>query len=83
MIYADDTMIYYAAKGVAEITKILNANVKIIGDWATKTEIFLHQGKQEAVVYGTHKRRSISDPLPLQIYGFDIKLSDVHKYLGV
>ncbi|CAB4044716.1 Hypothetical predicted protein [Paramuricea clavata] len=34
IMYADDTVIYFAAKTTAEITDILNEDLKIIGDWA-------------------------------------------------
>jgi hypothetical protein len=62
-MYADDTVIYFAAKTTAEITDILNEDLKIIGDWAINNEIYLHQGKLESVLFGTHKRRSINEPL--------------------
>ncbi|CAB4042484.1 Hypothetical predicted protein, partial [Paramuricea clavata] len=81
IMYADDTVIYFAAKTTAEIIDILNEDLKIIGDWAINNEIYLHQGKLESVLFGTHKRRSINEPLKVQIYGLDIKSSLVYKYL--
>ena len=55
MLYADDTVLYYAAKTAAELEMILSLDLNNVAMWMTQNELFLNTKKTEYVIYGTRQ----------------------------
>ena len=53
MLYADDTILYYAAKTAAELEMILSLDLTNVATWMTQNELVLNNKKTEYVIYGT------------------------------
>ena len=53
MLYANDTILYYAAKTGAELELILSLDLNNVAMWMTQNELFLNNKKTEYVIYGT------------------------------
>ena len=41
LMYADDTVIYYAASNPNHLLQVLNDEVKILLDWSNKSNLFI------------------------------------------
>ena len=52
-MYADDTVIYYAALDANQLLQVLNDELKFLLDWSNKNELFIHPKKTEYVIFGT------------------------------
>ena len=58
-MYADDTVIYYAASDANQLERVLNVELKFFHDWSTKNDLFIHAKKTEYdVIFGTAMKRS-------------------------
>ena len=55
MLYADDTILYYAAKTAAELEMILSLDLNSVTTWIRQNELFLNTKKTEYVIYGTRQ----------------------------
>ena len=53
MLYADDTIIYNAAKTGAELEMILSLDLNNVAMWMKQNELFLNTKKMEYVICGT------------------------------
>ena len=58
LMYADDTVIYYAASDANLLEQVLNAELKFLHDWPTNNELFIHPNKTEYVIFGTAMKRN-------------------------
>ena len=56
LMYADDTVLYYAARNVADIERVLNKELKLLNDWLVNNGLFLHRQKMECVLFGSSPR---------------------------
>ena len=45
LMYADDTVIYYAASDANQLERVLNTKLKFLHDWSTKNKLFIHLRK--------------------------------------
>ena len=61
MLYADDTIIYNAAKTGAELEMILSLDLNNVAMWMTQNELFLNTKKTEYIIYGTRQNKNIQD----------------------
>ena len=86
LMYADDTVIYYAASEANQLERVLNAELKLLHDWSTMNELFIHPKKTEYVIFGTAvKRNQINSDNLSGVYLGDQVLNcrPFYKYLGV
>ena len=58
LMYADDTVIYYAASDANQLLQVLNVDLKFLLDWSTKNDLFIHPKKTEYVIFGTAMKRN-------------------------
>ena len=58
LLYADDTVVYYAASDVNQLERVLNVELKFLQDWSTKNELFIHPKKTKYVIFGTAAKRN-------------------------
>lgn len=83
MLYADDTVIYFAAKTTSDLEIFLNLDLNNISVWMEKNNLFLNLTKTEYVIYGTYQNPKIHDDIIITYNGIPLKRSVVFKYLGV
>ena len=86
LMYADDTVIYYAASDANQLERVLNVELKFLHDWSTKNELFIHPKKTEYVIFGTTmKRNQINSDNLSGVYLGEQALNcrPFYKYLGV
>ena len=71
ILYADDTVIYYAAKNSREIEHVLNYDLKNVEKWLDRNNLIINlkQGKTEYVLYGSHKNLAKQPQVNINIYG--------------
>ena len=86
LMYADDTVIYYAASDANQLERVLSVELKFLHDWSTKNELFIHPKKTEYVIFGTAmKRNQINSGNLSGVYLGEQVLNcrPFYKYLGV
>ena len=83
MLYADDTVLYYAAKTAAELEMILSLDLNNVATWMTQNELFLNTKKTEYVIYGTRQNKNIQDEVIISYDGTPLTRSTTFKYLGI
>ena len=86
LMYADDTVIYYAASDANQLERVLNTELKFLHEWSTKIELFIHPKKTEYVIFGTAvKRNQINSDNLSGVYLGDQVLNcrPFYKYLSV
>ena len=82
-MYADDTVLFYAASQVSVLQERLDEDLKAIECWLHKNSLFLNVTKTEAMVFGTTPRLSKVESFNITINGTIIKRVSHFKYLGV
>ena len=82
-MYADDTILFYAASKVEALQERLNEELKAIKCWLRQNSLFLNVYKTEAMVFGTSPRLSDIDSFTISVNGTSIKRVSQFKYLGV
>ena len=50
-MYADDTVMYFAASNAQEISSTLTSELAKVNDWLVHNSLFIHQGKTECVLF--------------------------------
>ena len=58
LMYADDTVLYFASNSVSEIEDILNCDLHLLQTWLLDNNLFLNKKKTEFVLFGTSARLS-------------------------
>ena len=81
-MYADDTVMYFAASNAQEISSTLTSELAKVNDWLVHNSLFIHQGKTECVLFGTGSRLANAN-LSVNIDGKELTRVAEHKYLGV
>ena len=83
LMYADDTVIFYASKEVSEIERVLNNQLANLHKWLLENNLFLNKEKTECVLFG-------SSPRLCKVQNFSIILGNQalrcvveFKYLGI
>ena len=85
MMYADDTVIYYASSDSKVIENTINKEISKITDWFQDNLLVLNlnKGKTEFVLYGTTQRLKGTSAVKIIINGTEVSSSEVYEYLGV
>ena len=80
LLYADDTVIYYANKSASDVERVLNTEVGYIAKWFDKKNLILNlkKGKTEFVLYRSSKKLSTQADISIKINNIT-----TYKYLGV
>ena len=81
LMYADDTILFYAASKVNALQERLNEELKVIECWLRQNNLNVY--KTEAMVFGTSPCRSYMDSFTISVNGTSIKRVSQFKYLGV
>ena len=56
LMYADDTVLYYAVRDAELIEKTLKEDLNYIDNWLWDNSLFLHKEKTECILFGTGAR---------------------------
>ena len=82
LMYADDTMIYYSHKSLAEIEKCINSDAEKVNKWMKENCLVLNpkKGKTEFVMFAARVR---NEPVKVTIDGNVINQPNLYEYLGV
>ncbi len=85
ILYADDTVIYYADKTCEKIEEQLNHDMEQISNWFVQNNLVMNlkRSKMECVLYGTHHKTSKSRQMEKKVGGTKVVQSQVYEYLGV
>ena len=83
MLYADDTVLYYAAKSAAELEIALGLDLNNVASWMKEDKLFLNTDKTEYVIYGTRQNIRIHDDVVISYNETPLKRSTSFKYVGV
>lgn len=78
--FADDTLVYYSAKSLPFIKRILQGYVRQFEDWFTKWRININTAKTQAVIFS---KRRVQQPQRICIFGDYVNYAPSVKYLGV
>ena len=82
LMYADDTVMYFAASNAQEISSTLTSELAKVNDWLVHNSLFIHQGRTECVLFGTGSRLANTN-LSVNIDGKELTRVAEYKYLGV
>ena len=82
LMYADDTVMYFAASNAQEISSTLTSELAKVSDWLVHNSLFIHQGKTECVLFGTGSRLA-NATLSVNIDGKEPTRVAEYRYLGV
>ena len=83
LMYADDTVLFYAAKDVTTIEENLNDDLDLVGKWLRENSLFINKGKTECLLFGTPGKLSSVESFDIRISGRVIKRVSKFKYLGI
>lgn len=78
--FADDTLVYYSAKSLPFIIRILQGYVRQFEDWFTKWRININTAKTQAVIFS---KRRVQLPQSISVFGNYINYELSVKYLGI
>ena len=85
LLYADDTVLYFAGKDVGIIENTLNRELEEVARYLDENELVINlkKGKTEAMLFGTAKRLSLKDrELNIKYRGTEINITKEYTYLG-
>ena len=85
LMFADDTVVFYAGKSAEEIESVLNSELENIFRYFIKNDLIvnLRKGKTEALLFGTRRRLNmLHGKLALKFGPFEINSTNSYKYLG-
>ena len=83
LMYADDTVLYYADRDVEVIEKTLNEDLNHIDNWLRNNGLFLHKEKTKCILFGTGARLLSVNSFTVSVKGQKIKHVSEYKYLSV
>ena len=81
-MYADNTVMYFAASNTQEISSTLTSELAKVNDWLVHSSLFIHPGKTECTLFGTGSRLANAN-LSVNIDGKELTKVAEYKYLGV
>ena len=84
LMYADDTVNYTASQSITDIEITLTNEMENISKWLDNNRLVINlkQGKTVAMLFGTAKRRSLTEGLNIFFGDKRINITDSYKYLG-
>ena len=83
LMYADDTVLYYANKESDVNQRVLNENLEKLNTWLIENNLFLNIEKTEAVLFGTTANLSKVTNYQLVINGSPLKRVSEFRYLDI
>ena len=83
MLYADDAVIYFSAKTIAELEIIPSTDDNNIPIWMQANKLFLFKEKTEVVIYGTRQNPRLEDNMSLSYGETELRRVFTHKYQDV
>ena len=85
LLYADNTVIYYAEKSAREVETVLNKEASFIATWFDENNLILNlkKGKAEFVLYGSSKKLLTRPDISININNTVITEVTTYRYLGV
>ena len=83
LIYADDTVLFFANPDISVIQEKLNDDLSLMGTWLRDNCLFLNTSKTESMVFGTHARLARVCEFSITINGYPIKRVTEFRYLGI
>ena len=85
LMFAGDTVVFYAGKSAEEIESVLNSELENIFRYFIKNHLIvnLRKGKTEALLFSTRRRLNmLHGKLALKFSPFEINSTNNYKYLG-
>ncbi len=85
LMYADDTVLFYADKDSAAIQDVLIKDADRVASWIRENNLALNlkKGKTEFVLYGSHQKLSRMAKCEITINNTEINEASSYCYLGV
>ena len=85
LLYADDTVIYYADKRSSDVEMILNTELNCLAKWLDDNNLIINikKRKTEFVLYGSSKKLSTQPTIQIKINNTTVNEVEGYKYLGV
>ena len=86
IIYADDTVIFFAHKDPCEIERMLTEDMERIGAYSANNELIINtkKGKTEVMLFGSAKRlKAVGRNLVIMYANSPINFVSSYKYLGI
>ncbi len=80
LMYADDTVIFYASKEVSEIGRVLNSELSDLYEWLLNNKLFLKVKKTECLLLGTAPRLSKIDNFTIIVGNSVVRRVTEFKY---
>ena len=81
LLFADDTCIFASSFDPAETAIILNKDLELINNWATKWKVSFNPGKSKDVIF-SEKKVLFNSPPPIFNNSFVERVHE-HKHLGI
>ena len=85
LLYADDTVLYFAGKDVGIIERTLRRELEEVARYLDENELVINlkEGKTEVMLFGTAKRLSLKNrELSIKYRGREINVTKEYTYLG-
>ena len=85
LMFADDTVVFYAGKSAEETESVLNSELENIFRYFIRNDLIvnLRKGKTEALLFGTRRKLNmLHGKLALKFGPFEINSTNSYKYLG-
>ena len=73
MMYADDTVIHFSAKIIAELHITSGTDINNISIWMQANKLFLKKEKTDVVIYGTRRNPRLKDDMSLLYEGTELR----------
>ena len=83
LLYADDAVVFHAAKDVLSINVTLSLELDSINNWMRQNGLIMHKAKTECVLFGSSNKLSKANNFSVCVEGHALKTVTEFKYLGV
>ena len=81
-LYADDTAVFYSAKNIHEVQRILEGQLSNVSQWLSENQLTLNLSKTKSMTIGSRQILA-KGKLNLNLRGSSIENVESFKYLGV
>ena len=82
-MYADDTTLFFSAKEVSDIERVLNTELELFHIWFQKNKLLVNIIKTEVVIFGTGPKLTRVAQFCVKIGQHQLKRVMEYNYLGV
>jgi len=82
-LYADDTIIYFAARNVQAIEQAIQSDSARLSQWFAANKLSLNPTKCKTMLVGSSRANDINTELDITLAGTTLDQVDKFKYLGV